>query len=100
MRVHKRLYKKSSWTIFSNDRFTKDPEALNVSLYKIEHLGKELFDISAIYIFRHHYNAYWHICFRIQEMTGRGEAQLVWIGLTLFLRGITADIWEICWNWR
>ena len=32
MRVHKRLYKNLSWTIFSNDRFTKDPEALELSI--------------------------------------------------------------------
>ena len=35
---------------FNNVVFLKAPEVLNVSLYKVEHLGKELFDISAIYV--------------------------------------------------
>ena len=41
----------------------KDPEVLNPEIYKIKHLGKELFDISSIYIFKNGYENYWHICF-------------------------------------
>lgn len=48
---------------YDNVLFLKDPEVLNVSLYSIKHLEKELFDIEAIYVFKDKYNAYWHICF-------------------------------------
>ena len=48
---------------YNNVSFLKDPEILNPSLHRIEHLGKELFDIAAIYVFRDGYHAYWHICF-------------------------------------
>ena len=61
---------------FNNVVFLKDPEVLNVSLYKVEHLGKELFDISAIYLFRHNYNAYWHICFNNGSERDYNESDL------------------------
>lgn len=41
----------------------KNPKILNPALYKVEHLGKELFKIEAIYEFNDGYRAYWHICF-------------------------------------
>ncbi len=41
----------------------KKPIVLNPSLYTVIHLGRELFDIAAIYVFTDGYNKYWHICF-------------------------------------
>ena len=61
---------------FNNVVFLKDPEVLNVSLYKVEHLGKELFDISAIYVFKHNYNSYWHICFNNGSERDYNESDL------------------------
>lgn len=48
---------------YENVSILKEPEVLNVSLYKIEHLGKEFFDVEAIYIFKNGSNKYWHVCF-------------------------------------
>ncbi len=48
---------------YNNVSFLENPEILNPALHKIEHLGKELFDIAAIYVFKDDYHAYWHICF-------------------------------------
>ena len=48
---------------YNNVSFLTEPEVLNPALHKIEHLGRELFDIEAIYVFRDSYHAYWHICF-------------------------------------
>ena len=48
---------------YNNISVLKNPNILNPSLYKVEHLGKELFKIEAIYEFRDRYNTYWHVCF-------------------------------------
>ena len=48
---------------YNNVSFLTEPEVLNPALHKIEHLGRELFDIEAIYVFRDSYHAYLHICF-------------------------------------
>lgn len=48
---------------YNNVSILKNPEILNPALHKIEHMGKELFDIAAIYVFKDSYHAYWHICF-------------------------------------
>lgn len=48
---------------YNNVSILKNPKILNPALHKIEHMGKELFDIAAIYVFKDSYHAYWHICF-------------------------------------
>lgn len=48
---------------YNNVSVLENPEVLNPALHKIEHLGKELFDIEAIYVFKDNSKAYWHICF-------------------------------------
>ena len=48
-------YKRITWL--------REPKVLNPESYHISHLGKELFDISAIYVFEDYYQKYWHICF-------------------------------------
>lgn len=41
----------------------KNPKVLDPTFYHITHLERELFDISAIYVFADNYQEYWHICF-------------------------------------
>lgn len=48
---------------YDNVSILENPEILNPALHKIEHSGRELFDVEAIYVFRDSYHAYWHICF-------------------------------------
>lgn len=48
---------------YNNVLILENPEILNPDIHKIEHLGRELFNIEAIYVFRDSYHAYWHICF-------------------------------------
>lgn len=40
-----------------------NPKVLNPASYRISHLGKELFDVAAIYVFEDVFQRYWHICF-------------------------------------
>lgn len=42
----------------------KDPKAFDPALYHISHSGRELFGITAIYVFTNRYQNYWHICFQ------------------------------------
>lgn len=48
---------------YNNVIVLREPKVLNPSLYKIEHMGKELFKIESIYEFNDGHRAYWHICF-------------------------------------
>lgn len=48
---------------YDNVSIFENPEILNPTLYKIEHLGKELFNVEAIYVFKDSYRAFWHVCF-------------------------------------
>lgn len=41
----------------------KDPQVLDPTSYHITHFEKELFNITAIYVFSDSYQKYWHICF-------------------------------------
>ncbi len=41
----------------------KDPKVLNPQEYQIATKERELFKVSAIYVFRNSYHEYWHICF-------------------------------------
>lgn len=40
-----------------------DPQVLDPASYHITHFEKELFNITAIYVFSDRYQKYWHICF-------------------------------------
>lgn len=48
---------------YTNIKWLKNPEVLNPQMFRILHFGKELFNISAIYVFKSNYKNYWHICF-------------------------------------
>lgn len=54
----------------------KDPIVLNPYLYRINHNGKELFNISEIYVFQNYQSRYWHICFRDSSERDYNEENL------------------------
>ncbi len=48
---------------YINVKKLQDPAVLNPKLYHISRDGRELFDITAIYVFKSACDCYWHICF-------------------------------------
>ncbi len=48
---------------YNNVSWLKDPKVLNPQEYQIATKERELFKISAIYVFKDSYHEYWHICF-------------------------------------
>lgn len=59
-----------------NVEWIKNPEVLNPDKYKVSHLGRELFGIKVIYVFRKGSIRYWHICFENGKEEDYTESQL------------------------
>ena len=47
----------------SNVEKLAEPAVLNPNMYRISRKGRELFGITAIYVFKGTHDSYWHICF-------------------------------------
>ena len=47
----------------SNVEWLKEPKALNPQMYRISRNGRELFDITGLFVFSGTCGSYWHICF-------------------------------------
>lgn len=48
---------------YENVEWLKEPVVLNHNMYRISREGRELFNITAIYVFRGSSDSYWHICY-------------------------------------
>lgn len=58
-------FKNGKTYLYSYNRISwlKEPIVLDPTSYHITHFEKELFNITAIYVFSDNYRKYWHICF-------------------------------------
>lgn len=60
------VFKSGKSYSYSYNRITRlsNPKVLDPTLYHIVHLGRDFFEIDAIYVFEDRYYNYWHICFK------------------------------------
>ena len=70
-----------------------NPVVLNPNLYRISRGGTELFNITAIYVFRGKYETYWHICFNNDSERDYCESDLI-IKESCFSQTQTANVFE------
>lgn len=70
-----------------------NPVVLNPNLYRISRGGTELFNITAIYVFRGKYETYWHICFNNDSERDYCESDLI-IKESCLSQTQTANVFE------
>lgn len=61
---------------YSRINWLKNPKVLNPGMYQISHSGKELFGITAIYVFEDGPKRYWHICYENGSERDYSESDL------------------------
>ncbi|MBD5484715.1 MAG: AAA family ATPase [Lachnospiraceae bacterium] len=78
---------------YSNVEWLSEPEILNPEMYHISKAGRELFDITAIRVFRGSYESYWHICFGDGSKRDYCQSDLK-IAESCLNRGQAANVYE------
>lgn len=78
---------------YPNVEWLKEPTVLNPAMYRISRLGKEFYDVEAIYEFysQRNFEAYWHVCFRDGVERDYEKSEL-WIETSCLASAMSEDV--------